>query len=89
VLDAFPIEAPRTKSVVEMLDRFEMSNVLIVDADNENLMKSARNLPKSTALRAGDINVYDILRHERLVVTQAALEEVIRRAEAKRPVAQA
>ena len=84
VLDAFSIEAPRTKSVVEFLERFGTSNVLFVDAGNENLIKSVRNLEKCNGVHANDINVYDILRHEHLIVTKAALEDVIRRAESVR-----
>lgn len=87
VLDAFTVEAPRTKSVVEFLERFGTTNALFVDAGNENLMKSVRNVQKCNGVHATDINVYDILRHEHLIVTKAALEDVIRRADSTRRAA--
>jgi len=78
ILDKFPLETPKTKAVVEFLATIGHANTLIVDTDNPKLSRSTRNLPKSKFLAAEGINVYDILLHERLVLTQAALPHVIR-----------
>jgi large subunit ribosomal protein L4 len=84
VLDGVEMKAPKTKSVVELLERFEIPSALIVDVENTNLSRSIRNLPKSKYVAVGGINVYDILDHEHLILTQAALPEVIKRAQKAR-----
>ena len=63
-----------------MLDKFEFTSALLVDVENDNLKLSARNLPKSKYVAAEGINVYDILDHEKLVLTQAAVDKVVERA---------
>ena len=50
------------------------SSVLLVTPDkNQNLVLSARNLKKVTTLPANEINVMDLLRHDRLIMTVDAL----------------
>ncbi len=83
VLDKFEIETPKTKDVTAFLSTAKLSSALIVDVDNRNLQLSIRNIPKSKFLAAEGINVYDILNHESLVVTQAAVETIVRHAEPK------
>ena len=81
VLDAFELGAPRTKDVVAFLERLGTRSALIVDVDNGNLKLSARNLPRAKYVAAEGLNVYDILNHDKLVVTRAALEPIIRKAQ--------
>lgn len=80
VLENFELEAPRTKSVLEFLKTVGSESVLIVDVDNQFLLKSSRNLPKAKAIEAKALNVYDILDHEHLVLTQAAVDVVVAKA---------
>jgi len=80
VLDGFDLEAPRTKEVVSFLEALGSKSALIVDGGNANLKLSARNLPGTKYLEADALNIYDILNHEKLVVTQAALTAIIRKA---------
>ena len=82
VLDKFPIEKPRTKTVEAFVQKCAAKSALIVDVGNDGLRLSARNLQQAKFLEAGALNVYDILNHERLVLTQAALEVVIAKATA-------
>ena len=79
VLEKFELDAPKTKSVVDYAAKVGNS-VLIVDAENQNLSLSTRNIKKTKYLLADALNVYDILNHEKLVVTQAALDAVIGKA---------
>ena len=46
----------------------------MIDAADPHVERSARNLRGVSAIRAGGLNVYDVLRHERLVVTRPALD---------------
>lgn len=77
VLDAFGTDG-KTKSVASALTAIGASKkTLIVDAkSNELLVRGAKNLAKSQWLAPEGINVYDILRHETLVLTKDAAELV-------------
>jgi len=85
VLDAFSTDG-KTKSVAAALATLgahhparkrAVGKALIVDAKtNEQLVRGARNLPKSQWLAPEGLNVYDILRHEWLILTQAAVQQV-------------
>ena len=62
-----------------MLGKLEVDkSTLIVDGANENLRLSARNLQNHSVLPPEGVNLYDLLRHEHIVLTKgavAALEE--------------
>ena len=83
VLDQFATDG-KTKSVVTALaalgvasQREKTGKALIVDAKtNANLVRGARNLPASQWLAPEGLNVYDILRHDTLILTQAAAHQV-------------
>jgi len=83
VLDNFSIGGPKgsTKSVATALAALGVAQpthkVLIVDAkDNGNLVRGARNLRSSQCIAPEGVNVYDILRHQTLVLTQAAVASI-------------
>lgn len=80
VLKAFSMEAPRTKVVDQVASLFGWSSALIVDVDNGSLKLSARNLPSVKYIEPEGLNIFDILNHAHLVVTEAALQHVIDRA---------
>lgn len=80
VLDSFSTDG-KTRSVAAALAALGVAQpdhkVLIVDAkDNANLVRGARNLPASQWIAPEGLNVYDILRHETLVLTQAAAKQL-------------
>ena len=80
VLDSFSTDG-KTRSVATALAALGIAQpdhkVLIVDAkDNTNLVRGARNLPRSQWIAPEGINVYDILRHETIVLTQAAAKQL-------------
>ena len=77
VAQGFSLDGFKTKRVVEILDGFGLgdNSVLIVIADaNPHLEISARNLPRVGVIRVAGLNVYDVLRHEKLLIDKAALE---------------
>lgn len=78
VVEDFQLAEVKTKKLVGILGKIEVgANALIIEkADNGNLKLSARNLPKVDVLPPEGLNVYDILNHERLVMTKQALEVV-------------
>ncbi len=77
VLDKFDLPEIKTKQVARFLKKFELSQALVVIAsDNQNLSKSARNMPNVRVLRDEGLNVYDILRHENLVMVRDSVEKI-------------
>ncbi len=77
ILDDFTLEAIKTKEFVSIMKLLELNNALIVvDADNEELSKSSRNVPGYKVMKTDGVNVYDILLHEKLVLLQPALESL-------------
>ena len=64
----------KTKQVADIVQKFELKSALIVvGSDNDNLLKSARNIKNVKVLKVEGINVYDILKFDTLVMTQESL----------------
>ncbi|WP_174734522.1 50S ribosomal protein L4 [Mesobacillus harenae] len=78
VLENLAFEAPRTKEFAGVLKGLAVdSKALIVTAGvDENVALSARNLPGVTVVAADGINVLDVLNHDKLIMTKAAVEKV-------------
>ncbi len=76
VLDAAVLKSPKTKELAAKLDKLGLSNVLIVSGAevDDNLALAARNVPNLDVLPSEGANVYDILRHQTLVLTKDAVE---------------
>lgn len=69
-------DAPKTKALRGHFEKLGFGSALIIDGSdlNENFCLSARGLPKVDVLPIEGINVYDIIRREKLVLTKAALD---------------
>ncbi|QRF22504.1 50S ribosomal protein L4 [Alicyclobacillus sp. TC] len=77
VLDQLNLSDIKTKHMVALLKRFELNKALLVDAEKiENVWLSARNIPGIKYVPANGVNVYDLLRHEHLVLTKDAVAKV-------------
>lgn len=81
VIDAIQFDEPKTKQMVTLLAQLEMGDsVLLVLADAAvNVQKSARNLPGVKVLLSQGLNVYDLLRYRKILVTQAAMQQISER----------
>jgi large subunit ribosomal protein L4 len=82
VVDALALPEAKTKKLVELLGGLGLgeASVLIVLAEKDPAVeRAARNLRKVGVIRAEGLNVYDVLRHERLLLTRAALDAVTTR----------
>ncbi len=66
----------KTKSLRESFAKSALTNALIIDGAqvHENFARAARNLPQIDVLPVQGLNVYDIMRREKLVLTKAAVE---------------
>ena len=79
VVDKLEFDIPKTKDMVNVLAALDAKDkkVLIITANkDENLYKSARNIPGVKVLVAAAMNVYDILNNEKLIITKDALQKV-------------
>lgn len=76
VLDKASVKESKTKALVANFEKLDIVNALIIDgADIEmNFRNAARNIPNIDVLPVQGINVYDILRHGKLVLTKAAVD---------------
>lgn len=73
VVEAFPMDRPRTRDALATLTTLGSANALVVDGANEVLKLSIRNLPRSKFLSAEGLNVYDLLKYDHLVITREAV----------------
>lgn len=78
VLDNLAFDAPKTKEMAAVLSGLTVDRkALVVTADyNEAVALSARNLPGVTFVTAEGVNVLDVLKHDKLVITKEAVEKV-------------
>jgi large subunit ribosomal protein L4 len=77
VLESLNFEAPKTKNIIEMLKALEANKALIITAEsNEVVYKSARNIQGINIIPANNINVYDLLKYEKLIITKDAVSKI-------------
>ena len=76
VVENASVAEAKTKSLKASFAKIGLGNALIVDGAevNENFALAARNIPNIDVLPIQGINVYDILRREKLVLTKAAVD---------------
>ena len=77
-MDSLTFEAPKTKEMVEVLKNVKAAEkALIVTADkDENVMKSAANIPGVQVSMVSQMNVYEIINHTSLILTQDAVNKL-------------
>lgn len=77
VLDSFNLDEIKTKKFVAVLDAVKAPKALVVLADdNQNVIRSANNVPTVKTAFINTINVYDILKYDSLVLTQDAAKAI-------------
>lgn len=77
VVDELHLELPKTKLFVAMADKLNASKALFVIAGkDEELMRSSRNVKGLKVLPSVGLNVYDILKYPRLVLTRPAIHQI-------------
>jgi large subunit ribosomal protein L4 len=76
VVDALTIQEAKTKALSAQFEKLGLANALIIGGDkiDESFGRAARNIPNIDVLPVQGINVYDILRRQKLVLTKAAVE---------------
>jgi large subunit ribosomal protein L4 len=82
VVESLELEGYSTRRMVEILAGLGLSGasvLIVIEEASPTVERSARNIAGVDVLRAEGLNVYDVLWHEKLVMSRAALEAVERR----------
>ncbi|MBI4576080.1 MAG: 50S ribosomal protein L4 [Planctomycetes bacterium] len=83
VIDGLALEAPRTKAVASMLKALGLQGTVLfaTEARDENLIKSARNIPGLTLSDVDSLDAWHVLRHRWLLLTRGAVDRLLVRAQ--------
>ena len=83
IIDEFGFGSPKTKdflaaiSSLGLVENKKRAKTLVVDSlDNANLVLSSRNVEKTKVTNSFGLNIYDLLYHEKLLISKAAVEEL-------------
>jgi len=96
IIEDFGIQNPKTSEFLEVLGTLGMvedntrAKCLIIDSlDNANLILSSRNVQKTKVTNSFGLNIYDIIYHEKLLISKTAVAEIIALLDPKRESAAA
>ena len=79
VIEEIKFDQPKTKEMVGLLKNFELDSkkaLFITDEKDENLMKSARNLPAVKTITSLELNVFDLLHYDKILVAKDAISTI-------------
>ena len=78
VLDKLSLEEIKTKAMVDILSKLNINEkvLVVVDQPDDNIKKSIRNIPDTKLAYVNTINVYDILKYNKFLVTKAAVSKI-------------
>lgn len=78
VLEELSMDAPKTKDMVSILKNINTAKktLIVLGEKNENVVKSAKNIPGVITSVVNNLNVYNILKYDTFVVTKAAAQKI-------------
>jgi len=79
VIEDFNLDQPKTKSYLEILKSLSASDhktLMVIPSTNKNVVLSGRNLPKAKIALASDINTYDVINADKLILCEGAIEVI-------------
>ena len=78
VVEELAFDTPKTKEFQNVLTNLDVDTkvLVVIDKDNENAVRSARNLANVTIVDENNVNVFDLVNNEKVVMTQSALSNV-------------
>lgn len=79
IVEDFNIEQPKTKEFSKILSALKVSGkkiLLLTEANNSNVYKSGRNIPKVKVLEASKASTYDLLNNQILILQKSAVKEI-------------
>ncbi len=77
VIDNIKVDEIKTKTMVNLFNKLEVSKALVVLKDNDkSVIYSTRNIPDVKTAQTNTINVFDILKYDNIVIDKAALQTI-------------
>jgi large subunit ribosomal protein L4 len=78
VVDTIVMKEPKTKDAAAILQKLSLPNktLFILSEKNHNFQLAVRNLPETNVLLVEGLNVFDLLRHEKIICTKDALKKI-------------
>ena len=78
VLDTITFDEPKTKEMIKMLDNIKAAKkaLIIMPEKDENIVKSASNIPGVRTALVSTMNVYEIINYTSFIVTKDAIEKI-------------
>jgi len=78
ILDELKLDSGKTKDTIKVLSRFQFDKLLIVDKrDNNDLMLSTRNIPHIKAIDVGEMNIYDSLNYNYIMLSVDVVKKLM------------
>jgi large subunit ribosomal protein L4 len=78
VLDSLSFEAPKTKDMIKVLENIRAAKkaLIVLPEKDENVIRSARNIPGVRTALATTMNVYEVINHTSFIVTKDAVDKI-------------
>jgi large subunit ribosomal protein L4 len=79
VLEDFNFEKPNTKSYSDFLSNFDLldnKTILVLAESNKNIFLSSRNLKKAKVVLASELNTYDVMNANKLMIMESSINEI-------------
>lgn len=79
VLESISFDSPKTKSYMALLDGMSLGDkktLLVLPEENTNVFLSSRNLPKAKVVTVNDVNTYQVLNADHLVICEGSLSKL-------------
>ncbi len=79
ILEDFVFETPKTQKYVDLINNLKFSDkktLLVLGASNKNIYLSSRNLNNTKVVTASDLNTYDILNANNLLLLESSVKEI-------------
>ena len=78
VLDTLTLDAPRTKDMIKVLESIKAGNksLIVMSAKDENVIKSAANIPGVRTVLVTTMNVYEIINYTNFIITKDAVNKI-------------
>ncbi len=80
VIEDFTFDQPKTKEFINILKSFQTDGkktILVLNDYDKNVFLSSRNLKKSAVVNAKDLNVYEILNSNTILISEGAIEKIV------------
>jgi large subunit ribosomal protein L4 len=79
VVENFSFDAPKTKAYIQFLNAISVADsktLFIIEAQDNNVYLSSRNVPKAKVLSADQINTYELINADKLIISEGALSKI-------------